>query len=106
MAADAPDDVALYRDPAYWDSRFETEDEFEWCKPWGEFRHVAAPALARARTLLVLGSGTSALPAHVAADTALPGLGFVLASDASPVAAARMGARARAQAGARQQEQL
>ena len=109
----------------YWDKRFETEEEYEWCGRYEDFRSLLVAALkgggggsdggddgdgdkgdARppppsppraARRVLVLGSGTSRLPFDLAAERALllPELEEVVATDLSAVAVGKMAARTR-----------
>jgi SAM-dependent methyltransferase len=89
---------AQYATRAYWDARFATERHYEWLCEWGDVAPLLAPLLARAPApapLWVLGTGTSALPAQLAA--AFPAAA-VLATDYSAVLIASLQAAAAAAA--------
>ena len=91
---------AQYATRAYWDARFSTERHYEWLCEWGDVAPLLAPLLARAPApapLWVLGTGTSALPAQLAA--AFPAAA-VLATDYSAVLIASLQAAAAAAAAA------
>jgi len=94
-----PPGVASYGDPTYWEARFAGgEEAYEWCGGWGDgcLAGACRPALSAARRVLVLGAGASSLPFDLADEGEagmLPLLEAVVATDISPTAVARMGAR-------------
>ena len=97
-----PESTRDYSRIEYWDKRFETEEEYEWCGRYEDFRSLLVAALKggggdgprAARRVLVLGSGTSRLPFDLAAEEELlPGLEEVVATDLSAVAVEKMAAR-------------
>ena len=78
---------AHYASKSYWDARFAAEAHYEWLCEWADVAPLLAPFLADARALLVVGTGSSALPADLCA--ALPAA-TVLATDYSEVVIAAL----------------
>jgi len=82
---------AHYATRAYWDARFATEESYEWLADYAAVRGALVAALAPlgpAPRVLVVGNGSSSLPASLAAEPALGGA-RVLATDFSAAAVAR-----------------
>ena len=119
-----PKSTRDYSKIEYWDKRFETEEEYEWCGRFEDFRELLVAALRgggggggggggekggdgkqgdgatqprAAKRVLVLGSGTSRLPFDLAAERRLllPDLEEVVATDLSAVAVEKMTAKTR-----------
>ena len=89
-----PVHVATYTKKEYWDARFAVEVEKDWLCRYADVALVleaalGGPAAARARRILLVGSGNSSLPA----DMAAAGYEHVRATDISPVAVEAMRAR-------------
>ena len=108
-SSSVPKSTRYYSRIKYWDKRFETEEEYEWCGRFEDFRDLLVAALEggrgeggadgdgfpAAKRVLVLGSGTSRLPFDLAAEAEalLPELEEVVATDLSGVAVEKMAAR-------------
>jgi ubiquinone/menaquinone biosynthesis C-methylase UbiE len=56
-----PPKTAGYLEKAYWDQRFEKEEQYEWFKGFSVFRHLLLPHLRPSDRILVLGCGNSAM---------------------------------------------
>ena len=89
-----PKHVSTYTKKSYWDARFAVEPQKDWLCRYADLASALEAALggaaaARARRILLVGSGNSSLPA----DMAAAGFERLLATDVSPVAVAAMRAR-------------
>lgn len=73
--------TASYADPTYWDGRFRTEENYEWCGDYTQFRHLVAPDVMAGAKVLEVGAGNSSLAAALSADCC----SSVTATDLSPV---------------------
>ena len=102
-----PKDTRDYSRIEYWDRRFETEEEYEWCGRFEDFRGLLVAALEGKKRVLVLGSGTSRLPFDLAAEkeALLPELEEVVATDLSAVAVEKMAARTLREEAEREEEE-
>jgi SAM-dependent methyltransferase len=91
MAAGArsvPAGSAKYTQRAYWDERFQQEEEYEWLAKWADIEPLVLPYVAERGTarVLLVGNGTSRLP-H---DMAAAGFLHVTATDCSNPCIERM----------------
>jgi SAM-dependent methyltransferase len=90
-----PTSNSSYTSRAYWDARFAVEESKDWLAGYSGVSAALDTALgpgraaARARRVLLVGTGNSALPADMAAD----GYASVLATDYSSVVVESMRAR-------------
>ena len=56
-----PQTTAEYLEKSYWDQRFQNEEQYDWFKDLGRFRHLLLPHLKSSDRILVLGCGNSAM---------------------------------------------
>lgn len=87
-----PDSTAQYGDSAYWNKRFQTEEQYEWCKDYSHFSHFITPQLLLSDRILVLGCGNSSLTQELHRD----GFKHLTSTDLSPVVIERMQAKSAA----------
>ena len=58
---DLPNQNASYKLQEYWDMRFKTEEHFEWCKSYGDFKNLMHEHVKKSDRILILGCGNSTL---------------------------------------------
>jgi len=58
---DLPDKNVSYKLQEYWDKRFTKEDNFEWCKSYGDFKDLMHKHVQKSDRILMLGCGNSSL---------------------------------------------
>lgn len=78
-----------YSGLSYWDTRYTTEEEFEWCKGFQDFRHLIEKHVNPSDRILVLGCGNSRL----GVDLYEAGYTKVMNVDYSSVVIERMAAK-------------
>ena len=76
---------------SYWEARFETEEEFDWYCKYAHIRQLLASYLSKTARVLIVGTGTSRLPA----DMALDGYTDVVAMDYAANVVAKMQTRSK-----------
>lgn len=66
----APPVKLSYGDPAYWEARYTTTtyEPFDWYVKWEQLKEVVTPMLTPESKIMVLGCGTSTLPADIHAE--------------------------------------
>lgn len=61
MADFLPARNAQYLENAYWNTRFEGEQQYDWLKSYSQFKHLCTPHLHLDDSILILGCGNSTL---------------------------------------------
>ena len=90
MADPAPESNAQYLQNEYWNTRFDTEQQYDWFKDYSQFKHLCTPYLQPAARILILGCGNSTLTQDLYCD----GYTNLTSVDLSEVVIARMRAKA------------
>jgi len=82
---------STYASAAYWEDRFQEEQEYEWFKGYASFNQLIEALVPRSSRVLVLGCGTSRLAEDM---YALSGYANIVSTDLSSTVVARMRERA------------
>ena len=92
MADPLPNSNKDYLDKAYWDARFQSEQQYDWFKGYSQFSHLVTPHIKLTDRILILGCGNSSLTQDLYAD----GYKHLTSVDLSPVVIQHMQAKAAA----------
>ena len=61
MSSPLPESNLQYLHGDYWNKRFENEQQYDWFKDFGEFKHLCIRHLQSDHSILILGCGNSTL---------------------------------------------
>ncbi|XP_072220320.1 EEF1A lysine methyltransferase 4 [Leuresthes tenuis] len=56
-----PDDNSRYKDVAYWDERYKTEQTYDWLGSLSKFQHLLGKLIKKDDSILILGCGNSSM---------------------------------------------
>ena len=92
MTSPLPGSNAQYLENDYWNTRFETEQQYDWFKDYSQFKHLLIPHIQPSNSILILGCGNSSLTQDLYKD----GYKDLTSIDLSPVVIKNMQATAAA----------